>query len=103
MSSSRNRPEWLGRSRFGIETICRQTNLCRIRNLVLLRKVWVRFHLNVVTDRHANGRLLLRLHRLRLTTHIIQHSPENLLCGREDPEAETADWKTLTLNERIHC
>ena len=66
------------RKRFGIETSYRQMNQGRIRTCtrnpvlrllfvgiaLLLRNVWVWFHLNVLADRHANGRLLLRLERL---------------------------------------
>ena len=115
-------PAWVReeyRKRFGIETSYRQMNQCRIRTCtrnpvlrllfvgiaLLLRNVWVWFHLNVLADRHANGRLRLRLERLRLTTLtlMLQHAAEHLLGCREDAEAETFDWKPLTLNERICC
>ena len=114
-------PAWVReeyRKRFGIETSYRQMNQCRIRTCtrnpvlrllfvgiaLLLRNVWVWLHLNVLADRHANGRLLLRLELLRLTTLtlMLQHAAEHLLGCREDPEAETFDWKPLTLNERIY-
>jgi len=58
--------------------------------------------LNVLADRHANGRLLLRLALLRLTmlTLMLQHATEYLLGRREDPEAETPDWNPLTIEQR---
>lgn len=112
-------PSWVReeyRKRFGIETSYRQMNQCRIRTCtrnpllrllfvgiaLLLRNVWVWFHLNRLADRHANGRLRLQLDRLRLTTLtlMLQHAAEHLLGCREDPEAETSDWKPLTLSER---
>ena len=112
-------PAWVReeyRKRFGIETSYRQMNQCRIRTstrnpilrllfigiALLLRNVWVWFHLNVLASRHANGRLLLRLELLRLTTLtlMIQHAAEHLLGCREDSEAETPDWKSLTLSKR---
>ena len=115
-------PAWVReeyRKRFGIETSYRQMNQCRIRTCtrnpvlrllfvgiaLLLRNVWVWFHLNVLADRHANGRLLLRLERLRLTTLtlMLQHAAEHLLGCREDAEAETSDWKPLTISERTVC
>lgn len=115
-------PSWVReeyRKRFGIETSYRQMNQCRIRTCtrnpllrllfvgiaLLLRNVWVWFHLNVLADRHANGRLLLRLdlYRLPTLTLMLQHAAEHLLGRRDDPEIETSDWKPLTLNERIHC
>ncbi len=112
-------PAWVReeyRKRFGIETSYRQMNQCRIRTCtrnpllrllfvgiaLLLRNVWVWFHLNVLADRHTNGRLLLRLALLRLTTLtlMLQHAAEHLLGCREDPEAETPDWKPLTIEQR---
>ena len=112
-------PAWVReeyRKRFGIETSYRQMNQCRIRPCtrnpllrllfvgiaLLLRNVWVWFHLNVLADRHANGRLLLRLELLRLTTLtlMLQHAAEHLLGCSEDPEAETPDWKPLTIEQR---
>ncbi len=115
-------PAWVReeyRKRFGIETSYRQMNQCRIRTCtrnpvlrllfvgiaLLLRNVWVWFHLNVLANRYANGRLRLRPELLRLTTLtlMLQHAAEHLLGCREDPAAETSDWKPLTLNERIHC
>ena len=112
-------PTWVReeyRKRFGIETSYRQMNQCRIRTCtrnpvlrllfvgiaLLLRNAWVWFHLNVLANRHANGRLRLRLERLRLTTLtlMLQHAAEHLLGCREDPEAETSDWKPLTNSER---
>ena len=112
-------PAWVReeyRKRFGIETSYRQMNQCRIRTCtrnpvlrflfvgiaLLLRNVWVWFHLNVLADRHANGRLLLRLELLRLTTLtlMLQHAAEYLLGCREDPEAETHDWNPLTIEQR---
>ena len=91
-------------------------NQCRIRTCtrnpllrlllvgiaLLLRNVWVWFHLNLLAERHANGRLQFRLELLRLTTltRMLQHAVEHLLGCREDPEAETSDWKPLTLSER---
>ena len=104
------------RKRFGIETSYRQMNQCRIRTCtrnpvlrllfvgiaLLLRNVWVWFHLNVLAGRHANGRLLLRLELLRLTTLtlMLQHAAEHLLGRQEDPEAETPDWKPLTIEQQ---
>ena len=91
-------------------------NQCRIRTCtrnpvlrllfvgiaLLLRNVWVWFHLNVLADRHANGQLLLRLERLRLTTLTLslQHAAEHLLGCQEDPQAETEDWTPLTIEQR---
>jgi len=112
-------PHWIReeyRKRFGIETSYRQMNQCRIRTstrnpvlrllfvgiALLLRNVWVWFHLNVLADRHRNGRLLLRLELLRLTTLTIslQHAAEHLLGCTEDPEQQTPDWKPLAIDER---
>ena len=47
---------------------------------LLLRNVWVWFHLHVLANRHANGRLKLRLPLFRLTTLtlMLQHAAERL-------------------------
>jgi hypothetical protein len=114
-------PSWVReeyRKRFGIETSYRQMNQCRIRTCtrnptlrllfigiaLLLRNVWVWFHLNVLADRHSNGRLILRLELLRLTTLTLslQYAAEHILGCQEDAELETSDWKPLTINERTH-
>ena len=113
-------PRWIReeyRKRFGIETSYRQMNQCRIRTstrnpvlrlffvgiALLLRNVWVWFHLNILSDRHRNGRLILKLELLRFTTLTLclQHAAEHLLGCQEDGDLETPDWKPLTINERI--
>lgn len=113
-------PQWIRaeyRKRFGIETSYRQMNQCRIRTstrnpvlrlffvgiALLLRNVWVWFHLNVLADRHRNGRVILNLELLRLTTLMLslQHAAEHQLGCRADPELKTSDWQPLTIDERI--
>lgn len=112
-------PHWIReeyRKRFGIETSYRQMNQCRIRTstrnpvlrlffvgiALLLRNVWVWFHLNLLADHHRNGRRLLRLDLLRLTTLTLslQRAAEHLLGCNEDPEQQTPDWKPLTIDQR---
>jgi putative transposase len=112
-------PAWVReeyRKRFGIETSYRQMNQCRIRTCtrnpllrllfvgiaLLLRNVWVWFHLNVLADRHANGCLILRLELLCLTTLtlMLQHAAEHLLGRQEDPATETPDWKPLSIGQQ---
>ena len=46
--------------------------------------------------------LILKLERLRLTTLTLslQHAAEHLLGCQEDPQAETPDWKPLTIEQR---
>lgn len=106
------------RKRFGIETSYRQMNQCRIRTstrnpvlrllfvgiALLLRNVWVWFHLNVLAEHHRNGRKILKLELLRLTTLTLclQHAAEHLLGRQEDPELETPDWTPLTITQRFH-
>ena len=113
-------PRWVRqeyRKRFGIETSYRQMNQCRIRTstrnpvlrllfvgiALLLRNVWVWFHLNILADRHRNGRVILNLELLRLTTLTLclQHAAEHLLGCQESAELQTPDWKPLTIDERI--
>ena len=112
-------PAWVHeeyRKRFGIETSYRQMHQCRIRTCtrnpvlrllfvgiaLLLRNVWIWFHLHVLSDRHRNGHLILKLERLRLTmlTLGLQHASEHLLGCQEDPQAETPDWQPLTIEQR---
>ena len=112
-------PAWVReeyRKRFDIETSYRQMHQCRIRTCtrnsvlrllfvgiaLLLRNVWIWFHLHVLSDRHRNGRLILKLERLRLTTLTLslQHAAEHLLGCQEDPQAETPDWQPLTIEQR---
>ena len=91
-------------------------NQCRIRTCtrnpvlrllfvgiaIFVRNVWVWFHLHILCDRHANGRLIINLEQLRLTTLTLslQHAAEHLIGCQEDPQAETPDWKPLTIEQR---
>lgn len=106
------------RKRFGIETSYRQMNQCRIRTstrnpvlrlffvgiALLLRNVWVWFHLNILADRHRNGRLNLKLELLRLTTLMLslQRASEHLLGCHDDAELQTLDWKPIPFAQRNH-
>ena len=114
-------PRWVReeyRKRFGIETSYRQMNQCRIRTstrnpvvrlfyvgiALLLRNVWVWLHLHILADRHRNGRLILKLELLRLTTMTLslQRAAEHMLGCQEDPELETLVWKPLIIQDRTH-
>lgn len=95
-------PQWVRetyRMRFGIETSYRQMNEARIRTCsrkpilrlffvglaLILRNAWVWIHLTILSGRHRNGRLILKLERLRLSTLLLdlQRYAEALLGCRE--------------------
>ena len=112
-------PAWVReeyRKRFDIETSYRQMHQCRIRTCtrnpvlrllfvgiaLLLRNVWIWFHLHILSDRHRNGHLILKLQWLCLTTLtlILQHAAEHLLGCQEDLQAETPDSQPLMIEQR---
>jgi IS4 transposase len=82
-------PQWVRetyRTRFGIETSYRQMNQARIRTCsrkpilrfffagiaLILRNTWVWIHLTILSLRHANGRIILRLERMRFRTLLLR-------------------------------